>query len=172
MVTFRQSLPGAQLKGLQRGLNWGVKEIALRMDVKGLDPIEDPPNAPPGPIAVRKGKLRRGLVTVGPSISGTTVKGGIAVRGVLYAAIQEFGGTTRPHVILPRKAKALAFAGAGGGTVFAMRVFHPGSVIPARPYIRPVIPEIRDRCMAEMKREIGKYGQKCFGTMWKGLSAA
>ena len=55
----------------------------------------------------------------------------ITSDGVPYAAIQEYGGHTAAHDIVPVKARALAFAGSGG-TVFARRVHHPGSVVPAR----------------------------------------
>lgn len=54
-----------------------------------------------------------------------------------YAAIHQMGGTTRAHVILPRNKKALAF----GGRV-VKRVNHPGSKIPARPYL-PFTPDGR-----------------------------
>lgn len=47
-----------------------------------------------------------------------------------YAAIHQFGGRTRPHVIEPRYKKALAF----GGKV-RKSVQHPGSNIPARPFL-------------------------------------
>lgn len=48
----------------------------------------------------------------------------------VYAVIHQFGGQTRPHVILPRNKKALAF----GGRV-VKKVNHPGSKIPARPFL-------------------------------------
>ncbi len=47
-----------------------------------------------------------------------------------YAAIQHFGGKTKPHIIKPRNKKALAF----GGRV-VKKVNHPGSDIPARPFL-------------------------------------
>lgn len=50
---------------------------------------------------------------------------------VEYAAIHQFGGKTRPHVIKPRFKKALAFNG-----MFAKSVNHPGSNIPARPFLQ------------------------------------
>lgn len=60
-----------------------------------------------------------------------------------YAAAVEFG--TRPHVIVPRTKKALAWGGArrlsgslrsgASATNFARRVNHPGTR--ARPYLRP-----------------------------------
>lgn len=48
----------------------------------------------------------------------------------VYAAIQNNGGQTRPHVILPKNKQALAF----GGRV-VKKVNHPGSKIPARPFM-------------------------------------
>lgn len=49
---------------------------------------------------------------------------------VEYAAIHQFGGKTCPHVIEPRNKKALAFNGR-----VVKRVNHPGSTIPARPFL-------------------------------------
>jgi len=49
---------------------------------------------------------------------------------VPYAAIQQFGGQTRPHIIKPKNAKALHF----GGKFFKV-VHHPGSKIPAREFM-------------------------------------
>lgn len=57
---------------------------------------------------------------------------------VPYAAIHELGGTTKPHVIRPKRKEALKFS-FGGKTVFAKVVNHPGSKIPARPYMAPAI---------------------------------
>ena len=48
----------------------------------------------------------------------------------VYAAIHQFGGRTKAHVIRPKNKQALAF----GGRVFK-QVNHPGSVIPARPFL-------------------------------------
>ncbi|MGK0740171.1 phage virion morphogenesis protein, partial [Yokenella regensburgei] len=49
---------------------------------------------------------------------------------VVYARIHQEGGKTRPHVIRPRNKKALYFNGR-----FAAKVNHPGSDIPARPFL-------------------------------------
>lgn len=49
---------------------------------------------------------------------------------VLYAAIHQFGGQTKAHLIRAKNAKALAFGG-----VFRKSVNHPGSKIPARPFL-------------------------------------
>jgi phage virion morphogenesis protein len=50
---------------------------------------------------------------------------------VIYAAIHQFGGQTAPHTIAAKYAKALAWPGGG----FAKKVNHPGSKIPARPFL-------------------------------------
>lgn len=51
-----------------------------------------------------------------------------------YAAIHQFGGTTAPHEIQARNFKALGFM-RGGEKVHYRKVNHPGSNIPARPYM-------------------------------------
>ena len=53
---------------------------------------------------------------------------------VVYAAIHQFGGQTAPHTIVAKYAKALAWP-AAGGKGFAKSVNHPGSKIPARPFL-------------------------------------
>lgn len=52
---------------------------------------------------------------------------------VEYAAIHNFGGQTAAHMIYPRRKKALAWA-LGAHPVKSVR--HPGSRIPARPFMR------------------------------------
>lgn len=64
-------------------------------------------------------------ITVQSDASSATVG-----TNIKYAAIHQFGGQTRPHVILPRNKRALAF----GGRV-VKKVNHPGSRIPARPFL-------------------------------------
>lgn len=49
---------------------------------------------------------------------------------VIYARIHNQGGKTRPHEIRPRNRRALRFNGR-----FATKVNHPGSDIPARPFL-------------------------------------
>jgi len=52
-----------------------------------------------------------------------------------YAAIHQFGGKTSAHIIRPKKGKALKWIGADGMAFFAKEVRHPGSKIPARPFL-------------------------------------
>ena len=64
-------------------------------------------------------------------------------------AIQEFGGKTAAHEILPVKAQALAFV-AGGALRFARKVEHPGSLIPERSYLRSSLDEMSDEIVAAL----------------------
>lgn len=77
-----------------------------------------------GQILQASGRLASSIL---PSSDATSAMVGTNVR---YAAIHQFGGQTRPHVIRPRNKKALAF----GGRV-VRSVNHPGSNIPARPFL-------------------------------------
>ena len=63
---------------------------------------------------------------------------------IKYAAIHQFGGPTRPHVILHHNKKALAF----GGRV-VKKVNHPGSRIPARPFLS-ITPEDEDKIIGKV----------------------
>ena len=67
--------------------------------------------------------------------------------GVIYAAIHEFGG-----VILPKRAKALHWVDDDGNDVFALRV-----VMPARPYIRPVLQEHRQDILDAIAAKVKSY---------------
>lgn len=67
-----------------------------------------------------------------------------------YAAIHQLGGQTKPHKITAKNGKALAFGGSyrgmggavtgGIGTIVVRSVNHPGSKIPARPFL-PFMPD-------------------------------
>ncbi|PVX80045.1 phage virion morphogenesis protein [Paraburkholderia unamae] len=65
--------------------------------------------------------------SITPAYDATSARVG---TNVVYAAIHQFGGQTRAHVIRPKNAKALHFGG-----IFAKQVNHPGSKIPARPFL-------------------------------------
>jgi phage gpG-like protein len=72
-----------------------------------------------------------------------------SVGDVKYAAIQEYGGRTAAHEILPAKAQALAFV-AGGAMRFAREVEHPGSLIPERSYLRSSLEEMSGDIVATL----------------------
>lgn len=52
-----------------------------------------------------------------------------------YAAAHQFGARTKAHTIRARNRRALAFPGRDGRMVFRSQVRHPGSRIPARPFL-------------------------------------
>lgn len=57
----------------------------------------------------------------------------------VYAAIQNFGGQTKAHVITAKNKRALSFGG-----IVVRSVNHPGSKIPAREFLRLTPGDLRD----------------------------
>ena len=110
---------------------------------------------------VRNDKLTRGLLNARSralkdsifaeaSAGSDGVVASVGSAGdVKYAAIQEYGGKTPAHEILPNKAQALAFV-SGDGQRFARRVEHPGSVIPEQSYLRSSLAEMRDEIISSL----------------------
>jgi phage virion morphogenesis protein len=78
----------------------------------------------PGQILVRSGQLAASITPYSDNDQA------LVGTNKAYAAIQQFGGQTRPHIIKPRNKRALAFGG-----VVVRQVKHPGSKIPARPFL-------------------------------------
>ena len=100
-------------------------------------------------LHVRSGALRRSIFS-DETVTATSVVERVASdSSVKYAAIQEYGGETSPHVIEPVKANALAFL-MGGKLVFAKRVNHPGSKIQERSYARSSLAEMKDEIVQGM----------------------
>ena len=84
-----------------------------------------------------KSSITREVVVVGDRVTGRVFSDG----SVPYAQIHEHGGTTSPHTILVRGARALRFEVQGGGVRFATSVQHPGSEIPPRSYLGSTLSE-------------------------------
>jgi hypothetical protein len=102
----------------------------------------------------RSGALAASIGVDGPTIADDRVVTTLFSRGELkYAAIQEYGGVTAPHEILPSRARALAFV-ASGEHVFARIVHHPGSHIPERSYLRASLAEMAAQIETEMKAAV------------------
>ena len=80
----------------------------------------------------RKGKILQSTGRLADSIvtahDDTTAAVG---TNVVYARIHNNGGTTKAHMIRPKNKKALSF---NGRVVKSVR--HPGSKIPARPFLK------------------------------------
>ena len=85
---------------------------------------------------------------------GSNVRTGGA--SVVYAAIHEYGGQTRPHKITAKNKSALSFF-IGGKAVVVKSVNHPGSKIPARPYLRPSVEESLPRLRERVGNNIVKF---------------
>ena len=89
----------------------------------------------------RSGRLDAAQSTVVTAGAGAiSVSVGFDPREVPYGAIQEYGGTTRAHLIAAKDARALRFSLADQ-LVFAKRVRHPGAKIPARSFLRSSLAE-------------------------------
>lgn len=104
----------------------------LAMTIRAFDTSTDPWGRAWKPTQ----RGNRPLIGAGKFLSGSSlhysVSGNELTIGssAIYAAIHQLGGKTKPHSILPRKKQALAF----GGRV-VKKVDHPGSLIPARPFL-------------------------------------
>ncbi len=99
----------------------------------------------------KSGRLRR---SISPSVSGTeTSTVGKVSTNVEYARIHEYGGKTPPHVILPKRGRALAFPWKGQDVVLA-RVNHPGSQMPERSFMRTALEEMRPEILEEFNHAI------------------
>lgn len=152
-VTREGKLSSGELKnkaiaGLDRGLILSAQLVVQRAKLKV-------------PIDTRR--LKRSL-TQGRPYSRTGGRRAIDVgTNVAYAAIQEFGGRTKPHIITPRVKQALAFnwpnapanlePSKSGKYVFKW-VNHPGSIIKAQPYLRPAINESKGDAVKIIVRSV------------------
>lgn len=86
-------------------------------------------------ILLGPGSVLRDSITHLPSANGVEVG-----TNRVYAAIHQFGGKTKPHKIVAKRGKSLAFglnpkAKKEGDPWMVRSVNHPGSDIPARPYL-------------------------------------
>ena len=93
-------------------------------------------NLRPAPWAKKKdgtdARLRdTGTLAKSPRVTECNSKGVTVGSDRKYAAIHQLGGRTPAHVIRPKKGKALKIPGIG----FRKSVNHPGSKVPARPYL-------------------------------------
>lgn len=89
---------------------------------------------------VDTGNLRRTIQTDPIQVQGNQVIGGVSVTAN-YARFVHDG--TAPHVIRPRRARALRWQGAGGRAVFAMIVHHPGTR--PRPFLLNALNRVASR---------------------------
>lgn len=125
-------------------------------------------------LNVKTGRLRRVETAVSPD--GTR---GMIGTNVEYAEIHEYGGQTPPHRIEARRKRALRFPAAGfagsvrltkagklarrqspGAVIMVQAVEHPGSTMPARPFMRPALEDSRDEIAEILRAGLGELLQK------------
>lgn len=101
----------------------------------------------PERLGVVTGLLRkrvRGLLSGTGGDSSIFASATLGVSGVKYARIHELGGTTPAHTIEAKNVPMLKFFWKKKGIWMKIRkVNHPGSHIPARPYLEPALLEAR-----------------------------
>jgi hypothetical protein len=86
--------------------------------------------------------------------NGYEVEGRVFIAGIPYAKIQEEGGVTQPHLILPVNAKVLAFMAATGDKVMATKVMHPGSRITGKHYMKDAYREMGPEISRGIKKAV------------------
>jgi phage gpG-like protein len=108
-----------------------------------------------GPVLNRRTGALQNSIRQDLKVSAQDVTGTIgAGKGIPYAAIHEFGGTTKPHDIRPKGKTALAFTDGYGGTIFARVVHHPGSKMPERSYMRSTLADWSDRITRTLAKAV------------------
>lgn len=111
-----------------------IGEALVSNTLKRFDDEEDPTGRkwePSARAAAEGGKTLSNTGDLMRSIDKYATSNKVMVGSNLpYARIHQKGGKTSPHVIRPKRKKALAFGG-----VVRKKVNHPGSDIPARPYL-------------------------------------
>jgi phage gpG-like protein len=105
-------------------------------------------------LKIQTGKLVRSIFE--QVTNGTNeVAGRVFSSGLPYAAIQEFGGQTKAHIIEAKNGKALMF-NMGGKAVFFKRVHHPGSNIKGAHYMGEAFKEMTPEIQASYEQAVSQ----------------
>lgn len=104
-------------------------------------------------LNARTGNLRRSVfVRNAEEVSSTTISAFVGVGSEApYGKILELG--SRPHEIVPNRAKVLRFV-VDGKTVFARRVQHPG--MPPKPFLIPSLAEKRPEIVGRIRAAVAE----------------
>ncbi len=102
-------------------------------------------------LQVRTGKFVKSI-KAGVSTGKNSITGRVYSKDV-RAHLFEFGGTTPPHDIEPKNAKALLLQ-MRGGNVFAASVHHPGGVYEARNIIHSAFDEMRAEIVENLEKAV------------------
>jgi hypothetical protein len=142
---YQAAVPVAVVRGLRRGLR-RAEGLAKTKYMERMDNRRDkagrfikgggsgylqPPNPPPGPLAIRQGNLARTVKITDITVAGNTVTGGLAAGNsdVRYGRIHELGG-------MAGRAR-----------------------IQARPYLRPALEDPETKLAEEVRRELQKLAR-------------
>lgn len=90
--------------------------------------------------------------------SGGVLRGHIEAYG--SAAKIDVGEKTKQHIIRSRKGKVLAFS-VGGAAIFSTIVRHPGSRVPARPFMR----DVRAMVLRDMPKALDAAHQRVINSV-------
>ena len=132
---------------LQAALYQKVSYLALKLEAKVKQKLSG------DVLNVRSGNLRSSIQNKVEQSSHSVIGKVYSSGDVKYAAIHEFGGTTKAHVIEAVNGKALAFV-MNGKQVFVKRVNHPGSKIPERSFLRSSLADMAEEITQELHRTV------------------
>jgi len=136
---FAARYPKAVVAGMRAGL-LRAHQSAVREYIvtRSGPPLSDR-------LTKRSGRLSGTVRMIEPKHKGREFVGGLRAGGsrAPYAGIHEKGGRTRPHIIRAKRARFLHWIDKLGQHRFARSVKHPGSRIPARPYLMPSLEKHR-----------------------------
>ena len=129
-----EALQKASMPALQRIAHEGgkaLKDVSLEAFANEADPATGAKWAPRKDKSITR-KLLVGRGTLRKTISFNAFPDGSVIIGsnLVYSRIHQEGGQTKAHEIKARNEKALKFLG-----IYRKSVKHPGSSIPARPYL-------------------------------------
>jgi phage gpG-like protein len=139
-----RAAPSKVKQAVRRAVNMSAADVLEGAKAKVSDDV----------LNVRSGRLRRSLHFT-PGGDETNPEASVGTN-VEYAAIHEFGGTTKPHIIEAVNGKTLAFMGKGGKMVFRALVHHPGSVMPERSFLRSALAERADSVKQRIADAVGE----------------
>lgn len=151
----------AEVTGVQDVLGW-VRDLPDRIRQEGLASMEDLVaglvsytinDKLAGQVLTRRAGRLASSIFGSAVVSGDLVVGTLGSKGVPYAAIQEYGGQTGPHDIMPTAARALSFIW-HGDRVFFSHVNHPGSKIPENSYLRSTLLDMHDVILEELREGV------------------
>lgn len=136
---------------VMRALGLKMRELSQRLATRVRE------NLSGAILNSRSGRLRSSIRSE-TTVTPTSAMGIVYSQGVKYARILEYGGQTRPHMIVATRARALAFQSSArgavsgqGSTIIVKSVQHPGSKIPEFAYMRKSLAQMRGEILAELR---------------------